>query len=155
MGALLRSTDDGVTWKELPGMYEDVHRCIVSPSNPDHLYVTGGMGLWRSHDGGKNWENTFTRGSEYGGYPDQLVFKPSDPNYLLISAGRKSPPTWREETAQTRISRSRDGGATWEIMGSGLKDRMPHSVEAMCLEESSDGVQVFAGTTGGSVLWSG
>ncbi|MFB3062913.1 MAG: WD40/YVTN/BNR-like repeat-containing protein [Candidatus Binatia bacterium] len=155
VGALLKSTDDGVTWQEISGVYEDVHRCIIHPKNPKHLFVTGGMGLWQSKDDGTTWENTFSPGSEYGGYPDQLVFKPSDPNYMIVSAGRKSPPTWREETAQTRISRSRDGGASWEIMGSGLKDRMPHSIEAMCLEEAGDKVQVFAGTTGGSVLWSG
>ena len=155
VGALLKSTDDGVTWKEFTGVYEDVHRCIINPNNPKHLYVTGGMGLWQSKDDGATWENTFSPGSEYGGYPDQLVFKPSDPNYMLISAGQKSPGAWREEhRAGTRISRSRDGGATWEILSGGLEDRMQPSVEAMCLEEAGGQAQVLAATTAGTVLWS-
>ena len=155
VGALLKSTDDGETWQSIPGVYEDVHRCIINPNNPKQLYVTGGMGLWRSQDDGTTWENTFSPGSPYGGYPDQLVFKPSDPNYMLISAGEKSPGAWRtEHRANSRISRSRDGGATWEILSGGLQDKMHHSVEAMCLEESGGQVQIFAGTTGGTVLWS-
>ncbi len=155
VGALVKSTDDGVTWKEFTGVYEDVHRCIINPNNPKHLYVTGGMGLWRSLDDGATWENTFGPGSENGGYPDQLVFKPSDPNYMLISAGEKSPGAWRtEHRANARISRSTDGGTTWEILSGGLQDKMQASVEAMCLEEAGGQVQVFAGTTGGTVLWS-
>ncbi len=155
VGALLKSTDDGETWQELKGMYLDVHRCIINPQNPKKLYVTGGYGLWRSNDDGATWENTFSPGSEYGGYPDQLVFKPSDPNYMLISAGEKSPGEWRtEHTAKARISRTRDGGATWEVLSGGLQDKMQPSIEAMCLEEAGGQVQVFAGTTGGTVLWS-
>ncbi len=155
VGALLKSTDDGVTWKELTGVHEDVHRCIINPKKPNHLYVTGGMGLWRSKDDGATWENTFSPGSEYGGYPDQIVFKPSDPDYMLISAGEKNPGVWRtEHTAKSRISRSRDGGATWEILSGGLEDKMQPSVEAMCLEEAGGQAQIFAATTGGTVLWS-
>lgn len=155
VGALVKSTDDGKTWKDITGMYDDVHRCIINPNNAKQLYVTGGYGLWRSNDDGATWENTFSVGSEYGGYPDQLVFKPSDPNYMLVSAGEKSPGEWRtEHTAKARISRSRDGGATWEVLSGGLQDKMQPSVEAMCLEEAGDQVQVFTGTTDGTVLWS-
>ena len=155
VGALLKSTDDGETWQELTGVSPDVHRCVINPKKPKHLYVTGNMGLWRSMDDGATWENTFTKGSEYGGYPDQLVYKPSDPGYMLISAGMKSPEAWlREHTAESRISRSRDGGHTWEVLGSGLQDRMQPAIEALCLEEAGDQVQVFAGTTDGAVLWS-
>ena len=103
VGALLKSTDGGKSWKQLHGMYEDVHRCIIDPNNPKHLYVTGGRGLWQSKDDGATWENTFGEGSQYGSYPDQLVYKPSDPSYMLVSAGQKSPGKWQaEHRANTR-----------------------------------------------------
>ena len=119
------------------------------------MYVTGGMGLWVTKDGGATWANTYSRGSDIGGYPDQLVFKPSDPRFRIISAGQKGPPAWRQDgTAMSRISRSRDGGETWEVLGGGLEDKSHHAIEAMCLEEAGERVQLFAGTTGGAVLWS-
>lgn len=155
VGGLYKSTDGGESFVEISGVYKDVHRAIINPRNPDLMYVTGGMGLWLSADAGETWTNIFSRGSEYGGYPDQLVFKPSDPNYMIVSASQKSPGSWRAETARSRLSRSCDGGFTWKILHNGLQDLMPHSIEAMTLEEAADGTtQVFAGTTGGDILWS-
>jgi photosystem II stability/assembly factor-like uncharacterized protein len=155
-GGCYRSEDAGATWAEIPGMYADVHRVIMTPADPARLFITGGQGLWLSRDRGAHWDNIFTRGSEYGGYPDQLVYRPSDPATMIVSAGRKSPPAWREETAQARFSRTHDAGETWTVLTGGLPQYMPHSIEAMCLEEAADGAtQILAATTGGSVLWTG
>jgi len=154
-GALVKSLDSGNTWQDFTNLYVDCHRCIVDPRDSDHIYVTGGQGLWISANGGQDWDNPFARGSEEGGYPDQLVYKPSDPDYMIISAGRMSPPNWKgEDGAQTRISRSTDAGKSWEIIGNGLLDRFPHSVEAMTLEEAGGECQIIAATTGGDVLCS-
>jgi photosystem II stability/assembly factor-like uncharacterized protein len=136
-------------------MYADIHRCMINPLKPERMYVTGGEGLWVSTDAGKRWQNVFGRGSEPGSYPDQLVYKPSDPDFMLVSAGKKSPGDWRNEhTALTRISRSRDGGFTWEVLRGGLEDHMQPSIEAMTLEETGRIVHLFAATTAGTVLWS-
>jgi photosystem II stability/assembly factor-like uncharacterized protein len=154
-GALVKSVGGGKTWQDYTNLYVDCHRCIVDPRDSEHIYVTGGQGLWISNNGGEDWDNPFNRGSEEGGYPDQLVYKPSNPDYMIISAGRKSPPAWKTETAQSRISRSTDAGKTWTIITKGIADRMPHSVEAMTLEEIGDECQIIAATTGGDVLYSG
>ena len=90
-GGLYRSDDGGDSFTEIPGMYNDVHRLVSNPADPKRMFVTGGMGLWLSRDYGASWDNVFSRGSEYGGYPDQLVYKPSDPSYMLITAGQESP----------------------------------------------------------------
>ena len=155
VGALLKSTDGGETWAELPGMYADVHRTVIHPKNPDHIFVTGGAGLWASEDGGNTWANIHERASDMGGYADQLVFKPSDPTYMVMAAGKKSPNLWREEhTARSRITRSRDSGASWDLITNGISGEMTHAIEAMTLEEAGSTVQVFAADTGGRVLWS-
>ncbi len=38
-----------------------------------------------SIDAGKRWHNVFGRGSEVGSYPDQLVFKPSNPDFMIMT----------------------------------------------------------------------
>jgi photosystem II stability/assembly factor-like uncharacterized protein len=74
---------------------------------------------------------------------------------MLVSAGQKSPGDWRQDrAARSRISRSRDGGFTWEVLKGGLQDLMQPSIEAMSLEETGSVVQVLAATTRGTVLWS-
>ena len=153
VGELLRSRDNGETWEELGVPYKDVHRAIIPPNNPERIYVTGGMGLWATSDRGANWEHWTDRESEPGGYPDQLVYVPSDPEVMFMSAAHKSPPAWAEQcSAGARISRTRDGGRTWETVRGGLPDRLAPSIEAMCLEESPGGFSIFAATTGGEVL---
>ncbi|MEE8518916.1 MAG: hypothetical protein V3S98_07310 [Dehalococcoidia bacterium] len=155
VGGLLKSTDGGETWAEIPGMYADVHRTAIDPTDPNHVYVTGGAGLWVTEDGGESWANAEPRESVNGGYADQLVLKPSDPTYMVMAAGAKSPPAWREEkTARSRITRTRDSGTSWEHLTNGISDDMTHAVEAMALEEAGSTVQVFAANTGGTVLWS-
>ena len=154
-GGLYRSDDGGDSFEEIKGMYNDVHRLITNPDDPSRMFVTGGEGLWLSKDTGLSWENIFSRGSEYGGYPDQLVFQPSNPSCMIVTAGQKSPGQWhREGTAETRISRSTDAGETWEVILNGLNDKLTPSIEAMTLEESNGVVQIFAATSHGELLWS-
>lgn len=154
-GGLYVSHDAGKSFGELPAPIDDVHRVVISPTHPERMYTTGGGGLSMTEDGGHSWANMFGYESEPGGYPDQLVFKPSDPDYMIVAAGQKSPRSWAmNKDSQSRISRSRDAGRTWEVLTNGLPDYLLHSVEAMCLEEAGGNCQIFAATTGGEVLYS-
>lgn len=154
VGGLFRSDDDGETFREVEGMYLDVHRCVVDAANPNRMFVTGGRGLWATEDGGETWANMFGPGSEPGGYPDQLAYVPSNTGTMFVSSGQLTPGKWRDEhTSRTRISRSTDGGHTWSVLSGGLEDQMTHSVEAMTLEEAGGAVQVFAALTSGDILW--
>lgn len=154
-GGLYRSDDGGDSFFEVKGMYNDVHRLVMNPRETSRMFVTGGEGLWLSKDSGDTWDNVFSRGSEFGGYPDQLVFQPTQPNYMVVTAGQKSPGSWhREGTAETRISRSKDAGETWEVVLNGIDDKFTPSIEAMTLEEAQDTVQIFAATSHGELLWS-
>jgi photosystem II stability/assembly factor-like uncharacterized protein len=153
-GGLLRSTDAGETWTELHtnGLNDDLHRLVLHPRDPRLLYANTGVGLHVSTDGGTTWEHRTTRTAEVGGYPDGLVLRPSRPEELFIGAAQHNPGDWRtSHFAGARISRSRDGGGTWEVLGGGLPDRLQASIEAMCLEEWDGGCAVFAATTAGEV----
>ena len=65
----------------------------------------------------------------------------------------RRPRTWRTtHFAGARISRSTDGGRSWEILRNGLPDRLQASIEAFCLEEAGDASSIFAATTSGEVF---
>lgn len=154
-GGLLKSTDDGESWQDLHIPHPDVHRTLIDPRTPNKIMVTGGGGLWVTLDGGKTWENWAPTEHEIGGYPDQLVFLTSNFDTMFIAAAQKSPGIWRKErTSKTRISRSKDGGRTWEVLSGGLQDLMQPSVEAMAVEEAGENFALFAATTAGEVLYS-
>ena len=155
VGGLLRSTDGGNHWEEFPSLYEDVHRLMIHPSNPKFLYGVTGRGLYVSPDAGATWNQWTHREDEIGGYPDGFVFRPSDANLILMTAAHDAPGTWRTtHFAGARISRSKDGGRTWEILHNGLPDRLQASIEAFCLEEAGDSTAVFAATTSGEIFCS-
>jgi photosystem II stability/assembly factor-like uncharacterized protein len=155
VGGLLRSTDGGQHWEEFPSLYEDVHRLMIHPSNPRFLYAVTGRGLYVGPDAGARWEQWTSREDEIGGYPDGFVSRPSDPNLMFMTAAHDAPGTWRTtHFAGARISRSKDGGRTWEVLRNGLPDRLQASIEAFCLEESGELTSIFAATTSGEVFCS-
>jgi photosystem II stability/assembly factor-like uncharacterized protein len=155
VGGLLRSTDGGEHWEEFPGLYEDVHRLMIHPNQANFLYAVTGRGLYTGPERGTRWEQWTRREDEIGGYPDGFVFRPSDPKLMFMTAAHDAPGTWRTtHFAGTRISRSKDGGRTWEILKNGLPDRLQASIEAFCLEESGAATAIYAATTAGEVICS-
>jgi photosystem II stability/assembly factor-like uncharacterized protein len=155
VGGLLKSTDGGNHWQEFPSLYEDVHRLMIHPTNRNFLYAVTGRGLYVSPDAGATWEQWTRREDEIGGYPDGFVFRPSDSKLIFMTAAHDAPGTWRTtHFAGARISRSKDGGRTWEILRNGLPDRLQASIEAFCLEESGESCAIFAATTSGEIYCS-
>lgn len=151
-GALLRSRDEGRTWDELSGYDEDVHMLALHPSDPRRLRMTCGIGFYASDDGGATWRRHTDQASPVGGYPDLLVVHPRQADLLFMSAGGSEPAVWRKtHRADARVSRSRDGGRTWEVLTGGISDRLPGAIEAMTLEDWGRSFSLFVGTTEGEV----
>ena len=152
-GGLLKSTDAGKTFRVIPGMDDDVHRTLINPLNPDRVYITTGIGMYVSSDGGKTWEQWTDLGHEIGGYPDLLVLHPRRPELMFVASAQKGPGSWRRDHfAGSRISRSTDGGKTWEVLlNRGLPDRLRTAFEAMCLDDWGESFSLFAATATGEV----
>jgi photosystem II stability/assembly factor-like uncharacterized protein len=155
-GGMFRSVDGGENWSELSGFDDDVHRMLIHPRNPKRLFLMSGKGLYVSEDGGEHWEERTHRGdgSPLGGYPDQLTYVPSRPDLMFVSGAGANPSIWMKTGfAGSRITRSRDGGKTWEMIRKGLPEpeKWQGSIEAMCLEEWGNLFSLFAGTTSGEV----
>lgn len=157
-GALLKSTDDGATWRELTGYvasgdiwYHDAHRVVISAKNPAKLYFSSGEGLYRSDDAGQTFTHLTTRHDRIG-YPDALFIDPRDERTLYLAGGATSPDQWRRTgESNSAILRSADEGATWEELRNGLPDRLTGNVEAMSLHRWLRTVGLFAATTSGEV----
>ena len=154
VGGLQKSVDGGQNFRTVPGMDPDVHRTVFNPLNPDRIYITGGDGIYVTSDGGERWEHWTTTENEIGGYPDFLVVHPRLPELVFVAAAQHGPGSWRDSRfAGTRISKSSDGGETWQALRNGLPDRLQTAVEAMCLEDWGESFSLFAATATGEI-WS-
>ena len=152
-GGLLKSTDAGRTFHVIPGMDDDVHRTLINPRNPDEMYVTTGIGMYVTLDGGKTWEQWTDLHHEIGGYPDLLVHHPRQPELMFVASAKKGPGSWyREHYAGSRISKSADGGRTWHPVRHGFPDQpLRTAFEAMCLEDWGESFSLFGATATGEV----
>jgi photosystem II stability/assembly factor-like uncharacterized protein len=152
VGGLLKSTDAGRSFQVVPGMDDDVHRTVINPLNPDQMYIATGVGMYASADGGKSWEQRTDRQHEIGGYPDLVVLHPRQPERMFVASAQKGPGSWHQgHFAGSRISKSTDGGKTWEVVRHGLPDRLRPAFEAMCLEDWGESCSLFAATATGEV----
>jgi photosystem II stability/assembly factor-like uncharacterized protein len=160
-GAFLKSIDGGQSWREFEGysrdddfVYRDIHQVLLRPSNPDQLYMTTGVGLYFSPDGGETWEKLTGRDCRVG-YPDQIAFAPDDENTLFMAGAAKAPNAWMtSHHAAGTVLRSRDGGRHWEIADRGLPTETRANIEALGVAAYPDGYALFAGDTDGDVYCS-
>ena len=129
-----RSNDRGHSWVHL-GLEDTRHisRVRIHPTNPDIVFVAAlghafgpneQRGIFRSTDGGKNWENVLYQ-SENAGAGD-LSIDPGNPNLLFAGIWQVRRNFWNLTSGgpDSGLWRSRDGGDTWEDVSSnpGLPD---------------------------------
>ncbi|MGH7888180.1 MAG: WD40/YVTN/BNR-like repeat-containing protein, partial [Candidatus Binatia bacterium] len=150
-GGLLKSEDQGSTWRELHGFHDDVHRLLIRRSDPKWLYISSGDGLFNSRDGGESWEQLTTRSMRIG-YPDALFIHPDREELMFMAGGINAPSKWRfTGDANATIARSRDAGRSWEIVANGLPEHMQASIEAMAMEVYEGSFALFAGNSDGEI----
>ncbi|MGH9881563.1 MAG: WD40/YVTN/BNR-like repeat-containing protein, partial [Pyrinomonadaceae bacterium] len=118
-----KSIDAGKTWKR-SGLEDTRHiaRIRVHPRNPDVVYVAalghiwgsnGQRGVFRSKDGGRNWERILFRSDKAGA--SDLIIDPTNPNILYAGFWEVYRRPWTLESGGPGggIFKSTDGGDTW------------------------------------------
>ncbi len=130
---IFKTIDGGKTWKKM-GLDNTklIHRIIIHRDNPDIVYagVMGSAwgpspdrGVYRTKDGGKNWEKILYENEETG--IADLVVDPSNPNKLIAAMwefGRK-PWTFNSGGKGSGMHITYDGGDTWKKVTA--KDGLP------------------------------
>jgi photosystem II stability/assembly factor-like uncharacterized protein len=158
-GDLLKTTDGGANWRVLDDYskptdwtYRDIHLVVVHPDNSAELYMTTGMGLYRSYDAGETWKLIIDNDFRIG-YPDHLFVSPRDRDTMFMAGAGKDPGTWQTSRhADGTIAKSSDRGLTWKDASRGFPDSRRANIEAMSLASYPGGFVLFAGTTDGIVL---
>ncbi len=126
-GGVWKTVNRGTTWEPIFDN-EDSYSigCVtIDPNNPNTIWVgTGenisgrhagyGSGIYRSRDGGQNWENMGLEESERIG---MIRIDPRDSNTIFVAA---QGPMW-SGGGERGLYKSTDGGENWrKVLGDGL-----------------------------------
>lgn len=125
-----KSTDAGRTWTHI-GLIHAHHIAAIRihPNNPDVVYVAvqGELyapntrrGVYRSTDGGRNWERVLHVNATTGAA--DLALNPANPRilYAALWDHQRSPWAIRSGGPGSGLYKSSDGGDNWEKMAGGL-----------------------------------
>ena len=126
---------------------QDAHRLVQCPSAPDTFWVQHHNGIFRTTDDGDNW--THVANAKPSGFGFAVAVHPSDPNTAWFV------PAVKDECrvpvdAKLVVSRTRDGGQTFEVLSKGLPAPSYDLVYRHCLDVDYAGRTLgFGSTTGG------
>lgn len=164
-GGVWESRDDGQSWAcradgiradyvppnlaDTPHI-QDVHRLAQCPAATDVLWAQHHNGIFRSVDGGANWvELTAAQPSGFG---FAVAAHPHDPQTAWFVPGVKDECRVPVD-GRLVVTRTRDGGESFEPLGTGLPDR--HSYDVVyrhALDVDATGDRLVMGSTTGN-LW--
>ncbi|PXY18012.1 WD40/YVTN/BNR-like repeat-containing protein [Prauserella flavalba] len=164
-GGVYRTEDGGASWtasnsgifaefmpegQQYPEYGQCVHKVAVDAANPDRQYLQNHSGVYRSADGGRNWESIAEGLPADFGFP--MVAHPSRSEVIysfpLESSMMRFPPQGR-----CRVYRSENAGNSWTGLSKGLPDVGFWSAvmrDAMCTD-SADPAGVYFGSRSGEV----
>jgi photosystem II stability/assembly factor-like uncharacterized protein len=130
---IYKSTDAGKTWTRLPGLEDgqQIPALAVDPRNPNKVFAavlghpygpSQERGIYRSTDGGQNWERVIAKDENTGGSDVQI--DPSNPDVVYASMWEARQGPWEDGNLFNGtgggLFRSTDGGSTWKQLTNGL-----------------------------------
>ncbi len=130
------------------GEAQDPHRISRCAAAPDVLWCQHHNGVFRSVDGGKKWDELKVPPSSFG---FAVAAHPQDPQtawFVPATSDQKRVPV----DGRVVVSRTRDGGKTFEVVGRGLPAPAWDLVYRHGLDVDATGERLALGSTTGS-LW--
>jgi hypothetical protein len=163
-GGAWTSEDDGATWElRATGMFadympaerrndpniQDPHRIVACADQPDVLWAQHHNGIFRSTDRGREWQHVAA--AKPSGFGFGVAVHPNDPAtawFVPAVKDEKRVPV----DGKLVVSRTRDGGNTFEVLASGLPSESYDLIYRHALDVAKDGRTLAMGSTTGS-LW--
>ena len=146
VGGVVRSSDGGATWQQLPGLDDDIHCLHLGTDNQQRVYVATASAPFRSSNGGDQWEQINDGLARR--YTLHIAAAPDDADQVLVTvsenARRKSP----------QFYRSANGGQTWQKVDGLGEGEEPESMVVAFEWDPSSSDDVYAGTDGGELYHS-
>ena len=163
-GGVWRTRDAGASWQpHTTGMKagyvppeqaewpenQDPHCVVQCPSAPEVFWCQHHMGIWRSTNDLASWTQLHAQPSSFG---FAVAVHPREPGtawFIPAHSDQKRAPI----TGELIVTRTRDGGATFELLRDGLPQRDAYDlVLRHALAIADDGDQLVFGSTTGN-LW--
>lgn len=128
---------------------QDPHRVVACGADPDVLWCQHHCGMWRSDDGGRHWNEIAGAAPSHFGFA--VAAHPTDPLtawFVPAVADQRRIPV----DAALAVTRSTDGGASFEVLRSGLPQQHCYDlVYRHGLAVADDGRTLVMGSTTGGV----
>jgi photosystem II stability/assembly factor-like uncharacterized protein len=163
-GGVWETRNGGANWSVLgKGLYapyvppeqaedsaiQDPHRVARSAANPDVMWMQHHAGIYRSDDAGAHWTRLSLPCDDFG--------------FAVVAHPRDAQTAWfvpaiKDEIRMPRdgalcVTRTSDGGKSWEIMRDGLPQRDAYDlIYRHGLDVAADGTRLVMGSTTGA-LW--
>jgi photosystem II stability/assembly factor-like uncharacterized protein len=161
------TVDGGATWEPRnhgvradfqpgppPETGQCVHKLVMAAGEPEHLYQQNHCGVYRSHDGGRTWDEiTGSLPSEFG---FAMAAHPRDPQTAWTIPLRVPEEGRYMPDGHAAVWRTQDGGDSWIRGDAGLPQRDAYLGvlrEAMARDDL-DPVGVYFGTSTGQLYGS-
>lgn len=150
-----KSTDGGRTWKNI-GLTASRHisRIAIDPRNPDVVFVAAmgsaygpGLerGVFRSTDGGANWQKVLFRDENSGAI--DVTLDPDQPQTVWAALLHDQRPPWSAyppATTSGAIYKSTDGGTVWNPVTSGGLPEGDWGRAGLAVARGTHGQRVYA-----------
>ena len=161
VGGVYVTEDGGETWEArnrglfadyLPDNYaefgHDPHIILASPSNPDVLWQQNHCGMYRSESGGRQWQDIGDKNGGPAGFGFALAVDEADERVAWVAPAVSAEYRVPVDRALV-ISRTEDGGQTWQDLRAGLPQR--HCYDLIFRHAlDSRGDRLAFGTTAGN-----